>query len=366
MKYPEKDIFKDLYSDLHSDLVQQFAGRNPVIQCQIQRSGVNWHCTVKQGEKFCSISCFPLIPDPQYLISFQRNSEEIALGRTSSKLDVIHAVDDWVNGSELGVLYDNFLFVDRHKRSVLGIRDDLVTNLPELSELVKIKHELSEFCQLWFEHSDRSAYVCFSDDQEEILNITGYWNKSSELFGIQSHDRKLLAEIVKRWVCDRTLPSEIRTEFPSIQMSKAADFYEQGNPIAGEFIQSWDSIETSFNGSPNIDCEWLSILDMESFHPMLELFQSMRREGYDQKLRAGQAMCDFCLSRARSHGKMGLSYLTFRVEYDRVETDKIQGLQVVYYTQDAIAEEFVEKDIVLTDRIRNLLQKLSEQPIYSW
>jgi len=362
MKSPQEDIANDLYSDLN----QQFADRNTDIKYAIEGFVDRWRCTVEQGDRFCSIACFINSDGTEYRIYFEQNTEIIAIGRTSSKIEVIHAVDDWVEGQELAVLYDNFLFVDRDKRAILCIRDDLVANFPELSEFVKMKEELSEFCQLWFEHSDRSAYVCFWDDKEEILNITGFWNKSSGLFGIESHDRKFLAEIVKRWVGDRALPSEIHTEFPSTQMSKAADFYEQGNPIAGEFIQSWDSIETSFDASPNIDCEWLSILDMESFHPMLELFKSMRREGYDQKLRAGQAMCDFCLSRARSHGKMGLSYLTFRVEYDRVETDKIQGLQVVYYTQDAIAEEFVEKEIVLTDRIRNLLQKLSEQPIYSW
>jgi hypothetical protein len=289
------------------------------------------------------------------LISFQRNSEEIALGRTSSKLDVIHAVDDWVNGSELGVLYDNFLFVDRHKRSVLRIRDDLVTNLPELSELVKIKHELSEFCQLWFEHSDRSAYVCFSYDKEEILKITGYWNKSSELFGIQSHDRKLLAEIVKRWVGDRALPSEIHTEFPSIQMSKAADFYEQGNPIAGEFIESWDSVQRMYEYEANSGLYDKSV-------PMLELFKSMRKEGYDQKLRAGKERIYLYLSRTRSHGKNGKSHIvfsTYNIVQPKGKQKSSQRLRVTYRVKGAIAEEFVEKEIALTDRIRHLLQNLS-------
>lgn len=232
MKSPQKGILKDLYSDLHNDLVQQFAGRNPVIECKIKRSGVNWHCTVKQGENLCCISCFDLIYSSQYLISFQRNSEEIALGRTSSKLDVIHAVDDWVNGSELTVLYDKFPFVDRYKRAILGIRNDLVANLPELSELVK--------------------------------------------------------------------------------------------PI--------------------------------------------RKEGYDWKLRAGTSMWNLCLSRSRSHGNMGLYSLVFQVEYDNLEIDgeqkKSQSLRIVYLDNGAIAEEFVEKEIALTDRIRELLQKLSEQPIY--
>jgi len=226
---------------------------------------------------------------------------------------------------------------------------------------VKIEQELSESCQLWFEHGDRRAYVCFWNDQEEIVNITGYWNKSSGLFGIQSHDRKFLAEIVKRWVCDRALPSEIRTEFPSVEMSTLADFYEQGNPIEGEFLQSWDFIERFYESQ--------SKFYGESVNPMIELVKSIRKEGYDRKLRAGQSMMYLCLSRSRSHGNMGKSHIVFRSRYEAVapkgKRKSSQRLRVTYCAKGAIAEEFVEKEIALTDRIRKVLQKLSEQPIYN-
>jgi hypothetical protein len=359
MKYPEKDIAKYLYSDL----VQRFAGRTPVIQCKIKRSNFNNRCTVKQGENFCCISCFAAISGTEYLISFERNSAVIAMGRTSSKLEVIRAVDDWVNGSELSVLYNKFLFIDRYKRGILGIRDDLIANFPELSELAKLEQEqeLSEFCHLWFEHGDRRVYVCFWSNTQEIVNITGYWDKSSGLFGIQSHDRKFLAEIVKRWVCDRALPSEIRTEFPSVEMSTLADFYEQGNPIEGEFLQSWDFIERFYESQ--------SKFYGESVNPMIELVKSIRKEGYDRKLRAGQSMMYLCLSRSRSHGNMGKSHIVFRSRYEDVapkgKGKSSQHLRVTYCAKGAIIEEFVEKEIALTDRIRKVLQKLSEQPIYS-
>jgi len=355
MKYPEKDIAKDLYSDL----TQQFAGRTPVIKCTIKRSGAYWDCTVKQGENFCCISCFSEWYGAEYLISFKHSYKVIAMGRTFSKLEVIRAVDDWVNGSELTVLYDKFPFVDRYKRAILGIRNDLVANLPELSELVKIEQELSEFCQLWFERDDRRASVYFSDDKQEIINISFYADTSSMLFDIKNHDRKLLAEIIKRWVGDWALLSEIRTEFPSVEMSKLADFYERGNLIEGEFLGSWDRIER-FYESPS--------MYQKLSHPMIELVKPIRKEGYDCKLRAGTSMWNLCLSRSRSYGNMGLYSLVFQVEYDNLEINgeqkKSQSLRVVYLDNGAIAEEFVEKEIALTDRIRNLLQKLSEQPIY--
>jgi hypothetical protein len=355
MKYPEEDLANDLYSDLN----QRFADRTPGIEYAIQGVGVHWCCTVKQGDRFCSIECFSERDGSEYYVSFEQNSAVIAMGRTSSKLEVIHAVDDWVQGSELAVLYDKFPFVDRHKRGILGIRDDLVANFPELSKLVKIEQKLTEIGELWFERDDRRASVYFSDDKQEIINISFYADTTSMLFDIKTHDRKLLAEIIKRWVGDWALLSEIRTEFPSVEMSKLADFYERGNLIEGEFLGSWDRIER-FYESPS--------MYQKLSHPMIELVKPIRKEGYDCKLRAGTSMWNLCLSRSRSYGNMGLYSLVFQVEYDNLEINgeqkKSQSLRVVYLDNGAIAEEFVEKEIALTDRIRSLLQKLSEQPIY--
>jgi len=355
MKYPEEDLANDLYSDLN----QRFADRTPGIEYAIQRVGVHWCCTVKQGDRFCSIECFSERDGSEYYVSFEQNSAVIAMGRTSSKLEVIHAVDDWVEGNELPALYDKFLFVDRHKRAILGIRDDLVANFPELSELVKIEQELTEIGEFWFERDDRRASVYFSDDKQEIINISFYADTSSMLFDIKNHDRKLLAEIIKRWVSDWALLSEIRTEFPSVEMSKLADFYERGNLIEGEFLGSWDRIE-KFYESPS--------MYQKLSHPMIELVKPIRKEGYDCKLRAGTSMWNLCLSRSRSYGNMGLYSLVFQVEYDNLEINgeqkKSQSLRVFCLDNGAIAEEFVEKEIALTDRIRKVLQKLSEQPIY--
>ncbi len=356
MKYPEENLAKDLYYELS----QHFADRTPLIEYKIQGCGVHWLCTVKQNDNFCSIDCFHERDGIEYCISFERNAEKIAEGRTSAKFEAIHAVDDWVQGSELSILYDKFLFVDRNKRDIFDVRDDLVANFPELSPLAEIEEKSSHFCQLWFKWDDRLAHITFGDINKETLNIDFYWDKSSILFNTKNCDRKLLAKILKRWVYDRALPSVIRTEFPSVEISKLADFYEQGNPIEGEFLESWDSIEKFY--------ESMSGFYGELLNPMIELVKSIRKENYDRQLRAGQSMLFLCLSRSQSHGALGVNYLVFAGENNSYEIngeEKIsQSLQVTYYANGAIAEKLVENEIALTNPIRKLLQKLSEQLIY--
>jgi hypothetical protein len=54
-------------------------------------------------------------------------------------------------------------------------------------------------------------------------------------------------------------------------------------------------------------------------------------------------------------------------EYDSYEIHGkkkiIQALKVTYYVDGILSEKFEEDEIALTDRIRGLLQRLSEQPI---
>jgi hypothetical protein len=38
----------------------------------------------------------------------------------------------------------------------------------------------------------------------------------------------------------------MRKDFPWLQIDELADYYEAGKPIEGEFIQSWNSIESFY------------------------------------------------------------------------------------------------------------------------
>jgi hypothetical protein len=118
MKYAQEDHARDL----HRDLARRFANSVPAIEVSIDGAGVRWHCTAKHGGNFCSIACFD-VEGPEYLTSFEHDSEEVATGRTSSKLDTIDAVGDWLQGQQLARLYDRFRFIDqRNERSLAFAR----------------------------------------------------------------------------------------------------------------------------------------------------------------------------------------------------------------------------------------------------
>jgi hypothetical protein len=349
MKYIEEDFAKDLYHDL----TQRFASRTLAVST-IEGGGVHWLCTVEYDCNICSIDCFDKFGSAEYFTSFKRDSQIIAMGRTSSKIETINAVDEWMNGCELVYLYERFSFVDQYKRSLMVIYDDLVANSLELSKLAKLKHCLGDSYELWFEHDARRVCINVDEDQE-IIHAVFHWDRGI-MFNIKTQDRKCLAEVLKRWVYDCALPSAIRTEFPWIEIDKLADFYERGNPIEGEFIKSWDSIERFYEGNRIYYGDELT-------SRMLELVNSIRAEGYDRHLHAGQAHYQLILSRSQDRR----CYLCCLGKYESYQVNgeqkTIQGLKVSYYVNGKLSEEFEEDEIALNSKIRKILQQLLEQPM---
>jgi hypothetical protein len=286
MKYAEEDHAKDL----HRDLTRRLADGDPATTVTIDGAGVHWHCTVRRGPNFCSIACFD-VRGAEYLTSFERASEKVATGRTSSQLETINAVDDWLQGQQLSRLYDRFRFVDQTKRALAGIRDDMIARVPELAKAApgELQHDMCDIYYLWFRGLDRSCQISFYGNKE--LPVAAFYYDDCELFRFQAGDRSRLAAVLKRWLCDRAMPSALRTEFPGIEIGELADYYEQGNPIEGEFVKSWDSIERFYD-------------DMHfPFVPKVRnLIAEMRQKGYDKSLRAGQSLWSLIVSRSRRHG----------------------------------------------------------------
>ncbi|WP_156090671.1 hypothetical protein [Planktothrix paucivesiculata] len=352
MRYPEEDHAQDLYKDL----TEKFVNRTPPIIYSIKGAGVHWGFYVKSGCKICSIECFDKFGSPEYFISFGKNSKRVATGRTSSKLDTINAVDDWIKGDELSILYKKFSFIDRSKRDVIKIYKELVTTDSSLSKLVKIERCFSDY-QLWFKSDDRAVYIGYNH-QNKILDASCRGDNAL-LFKLKTQDRKSLAKLLKRWLCDRALPSQIQTEFPWVEMGNLADFYEKGNLFEGEVLESWNSIENFYES--NRICLGNELTDL-----MIKFIKSMRQEGYDRYLRAGQSVYYLNLSRSRKHGYLG-SYISFWGEYDSFHGyngyKEIQCLRVTYSVECKTVEEFEEDEIILTPRIRNLLHQLAKQPI---
>ncbi len=112
-----------------------------------------------------------------------------------------------------------------------------------------------------------------------------------ELLRFQAEDLARLAAMLERWLCDRAKPSAMALDFSEAEVRPVARYDEEGRPVEGEFLTSWDRIERFF--------------DDPQFPPsrrVLDLIVSVRRAGYDKSLRAGQSLYCLVVSRSRRHG----------------------------------------------------------------
>jgi hypothetical protein len=237
MKYEEEIQAGDLYNVL----TQQFADSSPETKISIEGAGVHWTCTAVRGERRCSISSL----FPEYSVSFDHQNQTQAMGRTLLKKDAVSAMSDWLQGHNLSELYAAFEFVDRHKRFLEKFWDDVVKTHPELEQCatIRLDKKYGEFHYLWFIAQDRSCRVYFYG-QNQFPAYGFYWDEC-HLFELLAEDTIPLSLILKRWLCDYAMPSELEQEFSWLDTGKLAEYYEEGRGVEGEFTLSWDSISFS-------------------------------------------------------------------------------------------------------------------------
>ena len=106
----------------------------------------------------------------------------------------------------------------------------------------------------------------------------------------------------------------------------------KNDPLEREFIRSWDGIQEYYRR--------ISPRDRLIFTPwrtkglVLRFIAALRRAGYDRKLRAGQSLYDFTLSRSRTHGlceRQPCVAFSFRgVAMDVVSRDEKGQVETVY------------------------------------
>ncbi len=284
MKYPEEDIA----ADLHRELGQRFVDTATVTS--VSGSGVHWRCTTGRGSSQCITSCFASF-GPEYYTTFERNAEELGTARTPSRDETIDAVDDWLSGEDLSALHEKYLFVDRNKRSLSRIRDEITAAAPKLLEIgpPKLEHFTADIYHLRLHAADRSCEISFYGKNEHP-DAKFSWD-DCELFRFPSHENAKLAAILEQWLCHQSMPSEMREKFPWLQIGELGDYYECGKPIEGEFVHSWNGIEEFYRQ------DWCDFSAA-----VLSMISAMREAGYDRRLRAGQSMSSLGLSRSRRHG----------------------------------------------------------------
>ncbi|HVE16237.1 MAG TPA: hypothetical protein VNB29_05845 [Chthoniobacterales bacterium] len=335
--YPEEDLARQLHAEL-----SKWLSKESVVT--IDGAGVNWQCHASLKKRSAKIACFQA-GEPEYYISFEEEKRQIGTGRTPSQDDVVKAVEHWLSGHSKDALYLEFEFVDRRLREIQRIKSEVLSLVPDLAVRAapEIRHEFGDHDELWFAAEGRTCRVSFYG-KNRAPDCFFLWDEC-EMFRIRTADAKALSQLLKRWLCDVVAPSAMKAEAPSIELSPVARYYEEGRPVEGEFICSWDWIEHFFQ---------YELGNWNGSKQMLQLLSQLRKAGYDRSLRAGQSMYTLMLSRSRRHG--------LRQGQPRIAID-LRKKGIMGTARFAQEERFDTNEVSLTPELHQLLKRLVAEPI---
>lgn len=333
MKFTEKCIAENL----HENLKRYFKGKGESIQISIEGAGVHWHCNLESQNRRAKIHCFEHRHyediKPEYLISFDESEQNKAWGRTHDIEETIYSSHEWIKNKTIEELYKKYEFIDWCKRKIKGIERQLLNYQSTLKETEKrlISTWGSGLYDYEVTYKKRSCRLSGYGEAEPI-SFEIKWD-NCKLFEIKQNDLSLLADVLKKWLIDEIKPTKLEKEYDWIEVGQLAKYYENGEGLKGEFIESWNSIENFYeqiNGSFTTK--------------VLELIKELRKKGFDERLRAGQSLDTFLLSRSRRHGltqEQNFIALRFRIDKDEmIVTDNENNELLV--DQVKISDEFIK------------------------
>lgn len=294
MKHSEEYIAENLFENLK----EFFGDKSKSISITKEGAGVHWNCDIALNGRRSKIHCFEHrhYDDirPEYLISFEESDKNEAWGRTFDIHETIRSSSDWIDNKEIDFLYKKYEFIDWYKRRIQKIERELITNETELSQTEKVLNSPwgSGLYDYQISYRNRSCELS-GFGKNEPISFVFKWD-DCKLFEIKQNDVTLLAEVIKKWLINEIEPSALEYQYTWVNVGDLAKYYEKGEGIKGEFIESWNSIERFYRE--------LS----DEYHPFkadaFKLIQEMRNKGLDKELRVGQSLFFFILSRSRRHG----------------------------------------------------------------
>lgn len=328
--------------DLYQALLDRFAPVTDQARITTTGGGVQWSCAAQRGQRSCWIGCFE-VGGPEFLTSFEDDGRKIATGRTHLQTETVDAIWHWLDAVTPEALYRRFSFVDRERRQLLSIRECVFSTFPALA--VAARNVLtvtgSGDSHLWLRTDSRSAHIHFPS-RREFPEAIFDWDQC-ELFRFDATDRGALAAVLARWLADNAPPSALRKEFPWLPIGSLADYYEKGNRVEGEFVESWDQTEHVYEGS--------------RFPPrtlILPFIAALRRAGFDRKLRAGQSIWSLVVSRSRRP--------RLRPEQPLVSFQFRENTMEVF-SSNPVEERIAALPIGMSDTVERVLARLAERPI---
>jgi hypothetical protein len=287
MQYPEERYARAL----HTELTKQFTS-DEAVRVTIEGRGVHWTCYVASPRRGCSVGCMGG-RDAEYLTEFKEGPDVIARGRTSSPGDTLSAVAGWIAGAALDELYRSYSFIDHWKRSLQALEQFVRARHPTLEAVsrIELRRVVSDIHELWFVREDRAVKVAFYGKRPSPDAFI-LWDQA-EMARMEVRGTDEAADVVHSWLSDRAMPSVLADKFTRLDLTPTAPFYEEGRPVEGEFLVSWDSIEAFYREQGT---------DAAVAARALPLIQALRAAGFDRTLRAGQSMYTMMVSRSRRHG----------------------------------------------------------------
>jgi hypothetical protein len=280
---------EDLARALHRRLRNALWLHRPRVLVTVEGAGVHWTCHTASATRRTSTDCFGA-NDAEFLTAFHDEDGEPAWARTAARGDAVAAILRWQAGAARVDMYDQFPFVDAVRRAFTDLQRAVYAADPRLAARVtaSIVHSRGDGFVLTFTADARSIRLSFYG-RNPHPDATLSWDGCA-IAETTVVEPRSFAVVVGRWLIDQAMPSAMRREFPGLALHPAAPYYEAGNPIEGEFLISWDLLETFF-GRVKVDAP-----------RRLALIAALRAAGFDRKLRAGQSLTSMLLSRARNHG----------------------------------------------------------------
>jgi len=130
------------------------------------------------------------------------------------------------------------------------LQTELNNSYPELlklekNTLVTQPEPFSSIYDLLFKNEERTCKISLYG-YERSHKCVFQWDSCS-IFEIFSTDTKRLGEIIINWVFKKSMPSKMKKRFTEINFGILAEYYEKGEGIKGEFIESWNTIEKFYS-----------------------------------------------------------------------------------------------------------------------
>ncbi len=333
MKFNEEYIAENL----HENLKRYFKGKGESIQISIEGEGVHWHCNLASQNRRAKINCFEHRHyeeiKPEYLISFDDSEQNKAWGRTHDIEETICSAEKWINNKEIEELHEEYEFIDWYKRKIQEIESQLLTHQSTLKKTEKrlITTWGSGLYDYKIRHKNRSCKLS-GYGKTEPISFEMEWD-DCRLFEIRQNDCSLLADVLKKWLIDEIEPTKLEREYDWIEVGQLAKYYEIGEGLKGELIESWNSIEKFYKQIH------------KNFAPkVLRLIKGLRQKGFDERLRAGQSLYTFKLSRSRRHGltqEQNFIAIRFRMDKDEMIVTNKEGHELLV-SKIEISDEFIK------------------------